>query len=163
MIKACSISEEFLKSKYILKIAGIGKKEFEKHLRDLVEKLGLNEKIIFAGQVEGEEKQKMLADAFWTIMPSHTENFGIVVLESLAQSTPVIASKGSPWESLENEKIGIWTENSPKNLAKKLKVILEMSPTEYEGYRQRGRGFVVREFDISENINKWVDLYNSLK
>ncbi len=163
LIKACSISEEFLKSKYVLKIAGVGKKAFEDDLRNLVEKLGLTEKIIFVGQIEGEEKQKLLADAFWTIMPSHTENFGIVVLESLAQSTPVIASKGSPWESLENEKIGFWTENSAEMLAKKLKVILEMPPTEYDTYRQRGRGFVEREFDISENIDKWIDIYKSLK
>lgn len=163
LIKACSLSEEFLKSKCVLKIAGIGKKEFENDLRKLVEKLGLNDKIIFVGQVEGEEKQKILADAFWTIMPSHTENFGIVVLESLAQSTPVIASKGSPWASLENEKIGFWTENSPEMLAEKLKVILEMPPAEYEGYRQRSRGFVEREFDIGANIDKWIDLYENLK
>lgn len=163
LIKACSISEEFLKSKYVLKIAGIGKKEFEGDLRKLVKNLGLTEKIVFIGQVEGEEKQKILADAFWTIMPSHTENFGIVVLESLAQSTPVIASKGSPWASLENEKIGFWCDNSPETLAEKLKVILEMSPTEYNSYRQRSRGFVEREFDIGENIGKWIALYNSLK
>lgn len=163
LIKACSISDEFLKSKFVLKIAGIGKKEFEKDLRDLVKKLGLTEKIIFVGQIESVEKQKLLADAFWTIMPSHTENFGIVVLESLAQSTPVIASKGSPWESLENEKIGFWVENSPEILAEKLKVILEMPTFEYNGYRQRSRSFVVREFDIGENIDKWVDLYHSLK
>jgi len=162
LIKACSISETFLKSKYVLKIAGIGKKEFENDLRKLVETLGLAEKIIFVGQVEGEEKQKLLADAFWTIMPSHTENFGIVVLESLAQSTPVIASKGSPWESLEEKKIGFWTENSPEKLAEKLKVILDMSLTEYEGYRQRSRFFVENEFDISKNIDKWIEVYKSL-
>ncbi|HVE58490.1 MAG TPA: glycosyltransferase [Pyrinomonadaceae bacterium] len=163
LIKACAISEAFLKSKYVLKIAGIGKKEFESDLRKLVEKLELSGKVVFAGQVEGAEKQKLLADAFWTIMPSHTENFGIVVLESLAQSTPVIASKGSPWASLENEKIGFWSENSPEMLAETLKVILEMPSTEYEGYRQRSRGFVEREFDIAENIDKWIELYKSLK
>lgn len=162
LIKAVSISEEFLKSKYVLKIAGKGKKEFEKDLRELVGRLGLEEKVVFAGQVEGAEKQQLLADAFWTIMPSHSENFGIVVLESLAQSTPVIASKGSPWASLEDEKIGFWTENSPEKLAEKIKEILEMPESVYEDYRRRCRGFVAREFDIGENIDKWIDLYRNL-
>jgi glycosyltransferase involved in cell wall biosynthesis len=162
LIKALSTSEEFLHSKYVLKIVGKGKPEFERDLREMVEKLGLNEKIIFAGQIEGVEKQKVLADAFWTIMPSHSENFGIVVLESLAQSTPVIASKGSPWESLENEKIGFWTDNSPEKLAEKIREILEMPPPVYEAYRARCRRFVEREFEISENILRWVELYRNL-
>ncbi len=162
LIKAISISEEFMKSEYVLKIAGKGKKEFETDLRQLVEKLGLTEKVIFVGQVEGEAKQKLLADAFWTIMPSHTENFGVVVLESLAQSTPVIASKGSPWKSLESVKIGFWTENKPEILAERLKEILSMPEVIYNEYRSRCRGFVESEFDINRNIDKWLDLYKSL-
>jgi glycosyltransferase involved in cell wall biosynthesis len=162
LIKAVLKSEEFMNSEYVLKIAGSGKQEFETDLRGLVEKLELNKKVIFVGQVEGLEKQKLLADAFWTIMPSHTENFGIVVLESLAQSTPVIASKGSPWASLEDERIGFWTENSPEMLAAKISEVLNMPTFEYEEYRARCRGFVEREFDINKNIDKWVELYENL-
>jgi glycosyltransferase involved in cell wall biosynthesis len=162
LIKAVSVLEEFMKSEYVLKIAGKGKQEFENDLRQLVGKLDLHGKVIFSGQVEGAEKQKILADAFWTIMPSHTENFGVVVLESLAQSTPVIASKGSPWASLEYEKIGFWINNSPENLAEKIKEIIEMPETVYEEYRRRCRGYVEREFDIAENIDKWIELYRNL-
>lgn len=162
LIKAIAVSDEFIKSGYVLKIAGKGKKEFETDLQQLVEKLGVSEKVIFVGQVEGEAKQKLLADAFWTIMPSHTENFGIVVLESLAQSTPVITSKGSPWESLETEKTGFWIQNEPEILAQKLKEIFAMPESVYQGYRDRCRGYVEREFDINHNIDKWIELYKSL-
>ena len=133
-----------------------------KDLRRLVKSLDLSEKVIFLGQIEGKEKQNVLAGAFWTIMPSHTENFGVVVLESLAQSTPVIATKGSPWASLEDEKIGFWTNNSPDILAEKINEILKMPDTEYQAYRQKCRGFVERQFDIGENIDKWVELYKNL-
>jgi glycosyltransferase involved in cell wall biosynthesis len=162
LIKAVSISEEFMKSDFVLKIAGKGKKEFESDLRELVKKLNLSDKVLFVGQMEGTEKQKLLSDAYFTIMPSHTENFGIVVLESLAQSTPVIASKGSPWSSLEAEKIGFWIENSPETIAAKIDDILKMPKTEYDNYRRKCREFVEKKFDISENIDKWIDLYRSL-
>jgi glycosyltransferase involved in cell wall biosynthesis len=162
LIKAVSISPEFMQSEYVLKIAGRGKKEFESDLQKLVEELELSAKVIFVGQIEGKSKQKILADAFWTIMPSHTENFGVVVLESLAQSTPVIASKGSPWASLDKEKIGFWFDNSPEILAGKIDEILKMPESVYLEYRQKCRGFVEREFDIAENIDKWIDLYKSL-
>ncbi len=162
LIRAVLLSDVFMNSEYLLKIAGTGKKEFVDDLRELVDKLKLNEKVVFVGQVEGEEKQKILADAFWTIMPSHTENFGIVVLESLAQSTPVIASKGSPWARLEDEQIGFWTDNSPETLAAQIDKVFTMPGDEYEGYRARCRGFVEREYDIEENIDKWVELYKNL-
>lgn len=162
LIKAVSLSEAFMNSDFVLKIAGKGKKEFENDLRQLVKKLNLTGKVDFVGQVEGLEKQKMLADAFFTIMPSHTENFGVVVLESLAQTTPVVASKGSPWASLEAEKIGFWIENSPETIARKIDEILKMPRAEYENYRRKCRNFVQREFDVTENIWKWIDLYRNL-
>lgn len=162
LIRALSISDEFMNSKYILKIAGTGKREFCRNLEKLVDELNLNEKIKFVGQIEGTEKQQMLADAFWTIMPSHTENFGIVVLESLAQSTPVIASTGSPWNSLNEHQIGFWTDNAPEQLALVINEILRMPPSCYEEYRRRCRGFVESEFDIANNIDKWISLYRSL-
>lgn len=162
LIRAMALSDVFLRSGFVLKIAGKGKPEFEAELRELVDTLKLNDKVLFVGHVEGEAKQKLLADAYFTIMPSHTENFGIVVLESLAQETPVIASKGSPWESLEKEKIGFWTQNSPEKLAKQIDKILNMKRSDYESYRERSRDFVVREFDIKNNIGKWIDVYKCL-
>lgn len=157
------MTDEFRASEYILKIAGKGLPAYEEQLRKLVTDLSLNDKIVFVGQVEGEEKQKLLADAFWTVMPSHTENFGLVVLESLAQQTPVIASKGSPWEVLETEELGFWTENSPAELSKTFTRILRMDSSEYEDYRKRGRVFVEKNFDMRENIGRWSETYRNLK
>ena len=42
------------------------------------------------------------------------KNFGNVVLEALAEGTPVVTSKGTPWQDLENEKAGFWVENTSK-------------------------------------------------
>jgi glycosyltransferase involved in cell wall biosynthesis len=112
--------------------------------------------------VEGDDKQRLIADAFWTIMPSHTENFGVVVLESMAQNTPVIASKGSPWEVLEKEGLGFWVDNSPEELARVLDEVFRLTPAEYERYRSQARGFVNDNFDIGRNIQKWSEAYRKL-
>jgi glycosyltransferase involved in cell wall biosynthesis len=162
LLTAISMTKEFLELDLVLKIAGRGAPGYEAELRKIVSDLNLTEKIQFVGQVEGDEKQKLLADAFWTIMPSHTENFGLVVLESLAQNTPVIASKGSPWEALETEKLGFWVDNSPEELSRTLRRIVTMEATEYEDYRRRGRAFVSENFDIGRNIQKWVEIYRGL-
>ncbi len=162
LINALSMTQEFLRSETVLKIAGKGRPEYEDNLRSLVGSLKLSEKIEFVGQVEGVQKEQLLADASWTIMPSHTENFGLVVLESLAQNTPVIASKGSPWDVLEKERLGFWTENSPEALAAVLTKALTMSREVYEGYRERGRPFVEQNFDVRKNIARWVEAYRTI-
>lgn len=163
LINAISASDAFLESDYVLKVAGKGIPEVEMAIRNLVSEKNLDHKVTFVGHVEGQEKEELFANAYFTIVPSHSESFGIVVLESLAQNTPVLASKGSPWEILEKEKVGFWTENSSEELANSIDKLLRMDSTEYQGYRERGRDFVRRDFDITVNIDKWLEVYRNLK
>ena len=162
LIRALSISQNFLSSNFILKIAGRGDEQYVDELRRLVTELGLSDKVEFAGQIEGEAKQQLFADAYWTFMPSHTENFGLVILESLAQNTPVLASTFSPWKSVEDERVGIWCDNDSQTLAQKIDQILGMTDGEYENYRSGGRQFVLERFDIASNIRQWEDFYSRL-
>lgn len=163
LIRSLRLSETFLRSGLILKIAGEGNHELKRELESLTDELDLNEKVQFVGHVEGEEKDRLLANARFTLMPSHTENFGIVVLESLAQGTPVIASTNTPWSDLESEKIGIWTGNSPEELKAAIERFIEMEPGEYDAYRARGRGYVLRTFDMRNHIGEWVEFYENLR
>ncbi len=162
LLRALSMTEEFLKSGYVLKIAGTGLPPYERELRRLVSSLKLDKHVEFVGQIEGSEKQTLLAHAFWTFMPSHTENFGLVVLESLAQHTPVAASTGSPWQVLEQERLGFWSGNSPQELSAVLKRVFSMESSDYEAMRGRCRAFVEAHFDISRNISRWTDTYRTL-
>jgi glycosyltransferase involved in cell wall biosynthesis len=56
------------------------------------QRLGLSDRVVFAGYVPEAEKvdHYRLADAF--VMPGRTEGFGIVYLEALACGVPVVAS-----------------------------------------------------------------------
>lgn len=50
------------------------------------------DKIIFKGWLEGDEKEAVLRGASLLALPSHQENFGLCVMEALAQSVPVMVS-----------------------------------------------------------------------
>ncbi len=52
----------------------------------------------FVGEVIGREKEKMYQSARIFVLPSFSENFGAVVLEALANGTPVITTEGTPWK-----------------------------------------------------------------
>ena len=91
LIHAVKKSKTFKESDYKIIIAGDKKNDFAKKLEKEVNRIGLSKKI-FIGHVSGKDKQNLLAESKWLILPSFSENFGIVVIEALAQSTPVIAS-----------------------------------------------------------------------
>src|SRR5690606_39125877 len=59
------------------------------NLKDLVAKNKMENKVTFLGHIAGLDKEKLLANAYFLVLPSHTENFGNVVIESLNQATPV--------------------------------------------------------------------------
>jgi glycosyltransferase involved in cell wall biosynthesis len=112
--------------------------------------------------VEGTQKEQLYANALFSFMPSHTENFGNVAVESLAQGTPVAASTGTPWQLLEEKQAGFWTDNTPSVLAAVIDKILALSPEEYALYRQNAYTLATEQFDVHKNINQWIDAYKNI-
>jgi glycosyltransferase involved in cell wall biosynthesis len=83
-----SILEAYEKIKFV--IGGDGPMTLE--LRDRVQRMKLNHKVIFTGYMEEEDKINSYKVADAAIFPSLYEPFGIVVLEAMAAGCPVVAS-----------------------------------------------------------------------
>lgn len=58
-------------------------------------RLGVADKMIFAGFLRGEEKDRIYQTADLYVMPSVSEPFGITTLEAITNGTPVLISKQS--------------------------------------------------------------------
>ena len=82
--------------------------------------LGINEVVQFSGPVDDAQKWKKYAAADLFVLPSHSENFGIVVAEALAAGVPVITTTGTPWQELETHNCGWWVDPDPSALAEVL-------------------------------------------
>ena len=159
LILAFSQSRAFLNSNFILKIAGDYECNYGQMLKSLVINLYLSDKIFFLGYIESEAKQTIYANAYFTFMPSHTENFGNVVIESLAQGTPVVASKGTPWEILEDNHAGFWVDNCKENLSSVINKILSLNTAEHNNMIKNAYN-LANKFNIYPNIWKWLEIYN---
>lgn len=158
LLVALSESGLFRKSAYTLIIAGPDTSGYGRVLAEQVRTLGLMDKVNFIGTVRGSLKEQWYADALVTVLPSHSENFGNVVIESLAQGTPVVASTGTPWQRLEAEKAGSWVANTPDALRQELERYLRMPISTYQGYRQRAAD-LARQFDAFAGVGEWEHLF----
>jgi D-inositol-3-phosphate glycosyltransferase len=64
-------------------------------LRALVTRRGLQADVRFLGTLSRTDTADLLAASALTLVPSHSETFGLVALESAASGTPVLAARGS--------------------------------------------------------------------
>ena len=158
LIEALASNAGFRASSYKLKIAGLDT-PYAQVLKAKVHLYALTTKIHFVGHYTGIEKDKLYANAYYLILPSDSENFGNVVVESLAQGTPVIASKGTPWQSLEETNAGFWVDNSIKALSNVIDVALSMQQIAYNHQRQNARKLVEDQFDVKVGIKQWIRNY----
>jgi len=152
-------SDAFIESDYKLLIAGGVEKQFEGYYNQLKkilsENLLLKEKVVFLGNVEGEQKFQLYADAYYSILVSHSENFGNVVIEALSQGTPVIASHGTPWQKLVDCKAGLWIDNNENEIAKSIDKVIAMDEEDYLHIRDNAYKLAL-EFDVYNNIDSWI-------
>jgi glycosyltransferase involved in cell wall biosynthesis len=69
---------------------------YEKELRGLTKKLGVQGSVEFRFDLSERSKRGLIQDSRVMVLPSAVEGFGIVVLEANAYGLPVVASSGVP-------------------------------------------------------------------
>lgn len=126
-----------------LTIAGDGSPEYRAELAGLISSLGLGERVALSGAVERAGRDRLFAESDLLILPSHRENFGMVVAEALAHAVPVVAAKGTPWRRLEEVGCGLWVENEPSCLGQ---AIERMARADRRRMGVLGREWMQREY-----------------
>ncbi|NJC26651.1 glycosyltransferase family 4 protein [Neolewinella antarctica] len=162
LIQALDDSTIFRESEFTLQIVGGYDSPYGRGLVKQVATAGLKDKVEFLGHRAGHEKEEILSGAWFAIMPSHTENFGIVVLEAMAQGTPAVASLGTPWEILREKDAGYWVDNSPATLRSTVEEIIELPPERMEALQNNAFALARSRFSIHANAEEWTTAYQGV-
>lgn len=144
-----------------LVIAGQGEVRHVQDIKLLVEKLGLR-RVDMPGPLYAEAKTRAYRDADLFVLPTHSENFGLVVAEALAHACPVIVGRGAPWPGVETQNCGWWVENDAGSLTAALEDAMRQSSTTLAAMGERGRAWMQRDFSWSfvasatESAYRWL-------
>lgn len=125
----------------------------EASLRDYATRRGMADRVIFAGS-HSEKLPGFYAISRVSVLPTTTESFGQVYLESLACGTPAVGFAGDGKRVLtatseilrDGETGGVVTRVCASALAEKLDEILSMDQDAYETMSARARADVMERF-----------------
>lgn len=118
--------------------------------------------IVFTGPVYSETKKWLYQQSRYFVLPSHSENFGVVVLEALAGGTPCITTKGTPWASLEDHNCGWWVEDTVESLKDILQKAIGMDDEDYTRMSKNARSFVAQNYSWTATAQTLVEAYQKI-
>jgi glycosyltransferase involved in cell wall biosynthesis len=146
-------------------VAGPGfDSQFGKQLQQIIKQSPeIKSRVIFIGMLSGPEKWGALYNCDALILPSHQENFGIVVAEALACSKPVlISNQVNIWREIEREGGGIVATDDYAGTVKLLKSWLALSDADKASMRQNALNVFEKHFNIDEVVTKYKSVFNSI-
>lgn len=140
-------------------MAGPDQTGWKSTLTAQAEQLGIAHRITWPGMLQGAEKWGAYYASEVFCLPSHQENFGIVVAEALACGKPVlISNKVNIWREIEQDKSGFIAEDSAEGTETNLKNWLALSEPEYEAMRTRAKQSFSSRFHIERAAERLIEL-----
>ena len=131
-------------------------------LKELCSNLKVENDFEFVGPKYGDDLAREYASADLFVLPTHSENFGSVVIEALAHSVPVICTTGAPWEELETYKCGWWIDIGEEPLARALQEAISLDDASRREVGTRGRKLVEEKYTWSAVVKRMMNGYIEL-
>jgi len=134
-----------------LVIAGPDQVGWQAELEQLATTLGVADKITWTGMLSGDLKWGAYhcADAF--ILPSHQENFGIVVAEALSCNVPVlISNKVNIWREIQADQAGFVADDTLEGCNTLIQQWQQQSESKKNNLRINARQCFLKHFEINK-------------
>jgi glycosyltransferase involved in cell wall biosynthesis len=120
--------------------------------------LRIDDRIVWTGMLRDTLKWSAFAAAEAFALPSHQENFGIAVAESLACGVPVLISREvNIWREIESTNAGLVAPDTVAGTASLLSQWQQQSETERSDMRQNARQCFQQHFDIEHSAARLLE------
>ena len=147
------------KKNHILLIAGDKDSNYGREMVKLKDQLEQKDHIYFLNFLEDQIKWGAYENSDFSILPSHGENFGISVVESLFTKTPVICSnKVGISNFIKKYKAGFIIKNKEQSLIITLKKILNLNNEAKKKLRKNSFECFNKNFNYQNNhmFSNWI-------
>lgn len=147
-----------------LVMAGPDQTGWASTLKNRAAKLGIADRISWPGMLQGDSKWGAYNAAEVFCLPSHQENFGIVVAEALACGKPVlISNKVNIWREIKSDLAGFVDDDSTAGTVRNLEHWLQLSPDAYQKMTKRATKCFTQRFHIQRAAERLIEIIKEYK
>lgn len=158
LIEAFSYAAKQDKSLHLI-IAGPDHSGWGDTLKVQAENLGIVDRITWPGMLQGDEKWGAFYACEVFCLPSHQENFGIVVAEALACGKPVlISNKVNIWREIEYADAGFVDDDSVDGTKRNMQRWLTMDTSSYSKMSERAKQCFNQKFHIRKVAERLLEI-----
>jgi glycosyltransferase involved in cell wall biosynthesis len=164
LIRAFAESLNLIPPDLDLVIAGPDQVGWIPGLKELADELGVSKRIHWPGMLKGELKWGAFRSAEAMILPSHQENFGIVVAESMACSTPVLISdKVNVWREVVLSQAGLVEPDTLEGTRNLIRRFIALSNDERMMMRSAAREGYLKHFAMEATASDFLQLLERVR
>jgi glycosyltransferase involved in cell wall biosynthesis len=142
-----------------LVLAGGKGHNYDTSIDSTIKKYSLEKEVLLPGFIDEEDKPALYKLAEIFVFPSLYEGFGIPILEAMVSNLPVIASDIPPHKEIAGNTILFFNPQDFKDLAEKIKLLLENPDLREELARLRQEQ--VKKFSWKRSAEKFLNVLNS--
>lgn len=142
-------------------IGGGNDKEYLKNLHNFVKEHSISN-IEFSGLLPKDETLQEMVKLDYLILPSRSENFGMVIPEALNMGIPCIATKGTPWKELNTHNCGWWIDGNKESISDAIECAIATSSDNYKLMAHNAINLVKERYSIEKTVEELIKLYKSL-
>lgn len=151
-----------MRSDVYLAIVGPDDEGYGQEVKKWLAEEGVLDRAVFTGMLLGEDKLAAFRDSDIFVLPSYTENFGIVVIEALACKLPVVISnRVNIWRELVGADAGVVVNCDPTELANALLELLD-APDRCQKLGENGRRLVEEKFTWEKVTDQMIKVYEDI-
>jgi glycosyltransferase involved in cell wall biosynthesis len=159
---AAEIAAPMRDSGWRIFIVGPSEPSYVAELRRLMQTRNVADLFEFRPAVDGVEKWSLLKSAEVMVLPTYSENFGLVIAEALASGTPVLTTTGTPWCDLQTLQCGWWVEPKSAALVDALREAINLTGEQRRAMGSRGAALVRERFDWPHVAEAMIELYRDV-
>jgi glycosyltransferase involved in cell wall biosynthesis len=163
LIRAFAENLNLIPADLDLVIAGPDPIGWVPELKKLSDELGVIPRIHWPGMLKGELKWGAFRSAEAMILPSHQENFGIVVAESMACSTPVLISdKVNVWREVAQSQAGLVEPDTLEGTGNLIRRFVALSNHERMMMKNAARQGYLKHFAMEATASDFLELIDGV-
>ena len=143
-------------------IAGPDDSGYAKEIKRLISKYKLEGSIHVYPEIEDQQKWQAYRESSLFVLPSHSENFGLVVAEAFGAGLPVITTTKTPWARVNADRSGWCVEDTIEGITSALRAATGFDRHVLSEMGARGRAVVEREYSWRATATQLMCMYEAM-